>query len=608
MIVLQKFPFVRMKKMLQSSRNKKRIFHLLLLFVLGWFILFYRLFVIQISDTRDFSSHHINLLDQSVNQRKQSFLLSTGRGNIYDQNLQSLLGQREIKTIVLFPFIKDRLGTNEITLIADILNMKQEELSGQLEELQIPSLLRKENQPIEINAEQEKKIEELQIDGLIPTSFTIQNEDEVLAKHVIGYLGQAPQEINEKYGEYLKRGVLQNNSYIGRSGLQISFQELLMGVGEKKIAYFVDNIGRPMNGLSYHYLDQEDSYYPLSLVTTIDKEIQNMAEKALNQYHIEDGSIVVLDVKNADILAMASSPDYNLNQVNPFSTDWNNKAVQVIEPGSIFKTVLAIAGLEEGITQLDERFYCSQELDSYHFPCDIPTEGISFMEGYAKSRNAVFAEISRRLGADTIENYANQLGFNGTVGWEGEFFKENHFKQISEEQTNRVFHPSTNRKDPGSLMRTAIGQQDVRISPLAAANLVVTILNNGRVYQPRLVNKVIYKNGMDYYQFPVHYSNDQIGSPETYQTIRKMMEEVVKEGTGQILTQAKWELAGKSGTAETANGLTHQWFIGYGPSDHPRYAVAVAVKNVKTNEPLAKKVFMEMMDALAEQDTSLDSF
>ena len=393
----------------QSTKSKKRIFHILVITAIIWLTLIGRLFFIQIMSAKDFSVNHVNLLEKSVQQRKQEFSLSLGRGNIYDRNMQSLLAQKEIETVVVFPFSKDLINTDKIKKLAEVLNMNENELLNEIGGFETPSYLYKGNKPLEITDYQKRLIQELEIPGIVAVSYTLQEEDNVLAKHVIGYLGQAPEVIKESFSDYLNRGILKTDSLIGRSGLQMTFQDLLMGIGDSKIAYYADNKGHPLNGLSSKLLLNEDSYYPLSLITTLDRNIQLIAEKQLEKNNVKNGSIVILDVENADILAMASTPDFELDNVNPVFSNWNNKAVQVTEPGSIFKTVIAIAGLEEGVVQLDEKFYCSGEIEDYHFSCYKPHGEITFAEGYAESCNIVFAETAKRLGSEKIEQYAESL-------------------------------------------------------------------------------------------------------------------------------------------------------------------------------------------------------
>lgn len=591
--------------MIRADRSKRRIFFILLLITLSMFGLMYRLYIIQIKDTRDFSKYHIDLIEKSVQQREQEFILSTGRGNIYDRNLESLTKQEEINTIIIFPFSKDNIDTDNIKTLADIIDMDYKELLNQITATNTPKYIVRDGRPINITDEQFSTIEDLDLVGIVVTPYSDQDYDNVLAKHVVGYMAQAPDEIMSTYAQYVEQGILNNNSLIGRSGLQMNFQEILMGVGKSSIAYFVDNKGHPLNGLSTSYQLSDDNFFPLSLVTTMDKGIQSLAEMELKKYEIDEGSIVVLDVENGDVLAMASAPDFNLSKVDPNSPDWNNKAIQIAEPGSVYKIIIAIAALEEGVVTLDEKFNCTGEYD-YHFSCHTTHGELTFEEGIAESCNIVFAEVAKRLGADTIEAYANKLGVVGLVGWEGDFFKNESFKQIANEETNRIFHSNTVKEDTGSLIRTAIGQQDVRISPLAAANLIVTILNDGEVHEPRLVEKVIYKNGMDYYKFPLHKESIEDISEETYATVRYLMSLVVEDGTGQLLNNATWTLAGKSGTAETNNDLNNQWFVGYGPSEEPEYAVAVLVRNVSSSTSIAQKVFLDLMNDLAEYENQKD--
>ncbi len=593
------------RDIMAALRNKKRMFHVLLLLTMGVSVIISRLAWIQIIDTREFSKHDIDLVARSVAQREQKLILSTGKGNIFDRNMKSLLAQKEILTVIVFPFSKESFQKGSIEKISQILDLSASDLAKQLENIDGPTTIMRNGEPIEITKGQQEKIVNLNIPGIIATTYTYRDQEEMLAKHLIGYSSYITTKEIEQYKAYIEQGYMNQYSQIGRSGLQRSFQEILMGVGESKIAYFVDNKQRPLNGLaSKVQLPKEDHFYPLSLATTIDYQLQTFAEEELKRNRVTDGSIVILDADDASILAMASAPDFNMNQINPTLPDWNNKAIQVIEPGSIFKTVIAIAGLEEGVVDLEEKFVCNGDYGAFKFSCWDEHGEETFAEAYANSCNIVFGEVAKRLGADKIEEYAEKLGVVGTIGWDGEFFKfqseDRLFQQLSEEEENRVFVKSTPREDVGSILRTGIGQQDVKLSPLAAANLVVTILNNGKVAEPRIVEKVIYKNETDYFTFKAHRAQ-AFGNANTYQQLRTMMEQVVDEGTGQRLKGANWNLAGKSGTAETKGSkeLNHLWFIGYGPVEEPRYAVAVAIKN-QPSGPIAQQIFLGLMNRIAD--------
>ncbi|MNC44152.1 Penicillin-binding protein 4B [compost metagenome] len=155
-------------------------------------------------------------------------------------------------------------------------------------------------------------------------------------------------------------------------------------------------------------------------------------------------------------------------------------------------------------------------------------------------------------------------------------------------------------------MQTAIGQRDVTVTPLQAANLVVTLLHGGEVRAPRILQRVAFKNGQTLQNLPGHLAPASAGaiSGSTSKLLLSWMRLVVTEGTGKRLQNTKWPLAGKSGTAQTmVKGLprNNQWFIGYGPVDHPRYAVSVAVENVAPGSThSATKLFGQIFDLLSE--------
>ncbi|WP_028611768.1 peptidoglycan D,D-transpeptidase FtsI family protein [Paenibacillus harenae] len=159
--------------------------------------------------------------------------------------------------------------------------------------------------------------------------------------------------------------------------------------------------------------------------------------------------------------------------------------------------------------------------------------------------------------------------------------------------------------DGGVLAQSGIGQRDVRMTPLQAANLIVTLLNGGRVLEPRLVSEIRYANGQRMAKLPAQRAQGQVGRirPATAHALLRGMEAVVDHGTGRSIRQGLWAVAGKSGTAETTRAgiaRNHQWFAGYGPAKSPRYAVAVLVENKPPGSAnQATKLFRGIMDIAA---------
>ncbi|WP_424991941.1 peptidoglycan D,D-transpeptidase FtsI family protein [Paenibacillus castaneae] len=162
--------------------------------------------------------------------------------------------------------------------------------------------------------------------------------------------------------------------------------------------------------------------------------------------------------------------------------------------------------------------------------------------------------------------------------------------------------------DGGVLAQSGIGQRDVRMSPLQAANLIVTLLNDGRVMEPRLVSEIRYANGQRMAELPAQRAQGSSGRimPATARALQRGMEAVVDHGTGRSIRQGLWPVAGKSGTAETTRAgiaRNHQWFAGYGPIKQPRYAIAVLVENQPPGSASqATKLFRGVMDIAASMD------
>ncbi|MNJ53632.1 Penicillin-binding protein 4B [compost metagenome] len=255
-------------------------------------------------------------------------------------------------------------------------------------------------------------------------------------------------------------------------------------------------------------------------------------------------------------------------------------------------------------------FYCSGHYGKYGLSC-WKEEGhgtITLKQAFAESCNTVFAALGERLTAASIHNTASKLGLGRTVGWYDPAFRGSQaLRQIDQEEAGTVFATGV-YADGGGRAQTALGQRDVMVTPLQAANLVVTLLHGGNVAAPRLVQDIYFKNGTQMLEFAPRYSNSDQGmiSHATSATLLDWMSEVVESGTGRSLQAAKWNLAGKSGTAQVISGgrpVNHQWFIGYGPVEQPRYAVSVLVENRRTGSPhQATELFRRVMDILAARE------
>ncbi|SEC74042.1 penicillin-binding protein 2 [Paenibacillus sp. GP183] len=591
-----------------SATVKRRMFMILLVFMALLASIAGRLLWIQLVRTGGSSIHTVDLVKNSVSQRQSSLVLHTGRGDFYDWKLRPMTGETS-KALVIFPVQKkihseDQQNEN----IARILGVSTAEWKTFSDHVKEPRLwsTKPDGQPNHLNAKQEELIDLLQLPNVRVVAYEKRYPQSMAAKQLIGFIGENPERIKTVFGKQLAHGDVSLTSKIGGSGLEKSFEPLIEGIGQTSISYFTDNEKRPLTGLGTRLIEPTNPYYPLKVITTIDLDLQKKVEALMDSMNIREGAAVVLNAADADIRVMASKPDYNPEDVDPSQSNWSNHALKAIAPGSIFKTAVAVAALEEGVVKPGETFDCQGALGKYGFTC-WKKEGhgrLTLQEGFAESCNIVFAKVMQRLSSVQLEKYAGALGLTHKAGWQGTAGQQN-VQQLDSEDEGQLFAAGTPREDEGVRMQTAIGQRDVLLSPLQSANMIVTLLHGGERFSPRAASEIRYQTDRIMSSFTVQKSHTAI-SRATSRELLKWMETVVTEGTGKALQGTKWQLAGKSGTAQVLTGKqekVNQWFIGYGPVHAPKYAVSVSVANVGPMEPnKAIPLFKGIMQILAESE------
>lgn len=605
-----------------SLRGQKRIFYILMVFTIVIILFAARVAWIQ------WSSAHIpvtsggkTINELAVRQREEGIELDSGRGHFVDRKGQLLTGFiRWIPT--LFP-VSELPDQNELRKLAELLGTSPANLISKWNSLKSPyawsSSRESTNTLAGMEASEETVSDPLYgsaeagrewpaVQGVEWLPYMERYPSGGSGSQWLGYIAQRP-EIVQRISAGSKAHPLPLTLQVGASGLERTMDRFMRGTGGTRVYYTVDGRKRPLTEIGTRVVGTASLYYPVQVQTTIDKGIQQKIEVLMEKMDIREGAAVVLEVSKGDVVGMVSRPFYNPRQVDPSSDEWSNRAVKATVPGSIFKTVIAAAALEERVTSPGEVFYCTGHYGKYGMSC-WKKEGhgkITLEEGYAHSCNVVFATLGERLSAESIANTALKLGLSHKVGWHEEATLGGEpLWQIDQEEAGRVFSSGV-KVDGGVLAQTALGQRDVLMTPLQAANMVLTLLHDGRVTSPRMVSRIRYKDGSTLVNFPVQMSDPGSGqiSPRTARLLLGWMREVVKDGTGRALLQAAWPVAGKSGTAQAQKGtrdVNHQWFIGYGPVDAPKYAVAVLVQNrPEGSEHQAVALFRSIMDMLAQE-------
>lgn len=582
----------------------------------------------------------------SVQQRQRNLVLDTGRGDFYDRHGVPITGET-YSAVALFPIRKEMRGQKEdLTELSGLLGMTEEQLQQKWDAVREPVFWKAdgEQRPMRLTDAQAKRIKELKLNGIRVLPYRNRYLPQFEAKHVIGFTSQHPEWLQAVHAKELASGKRKLAEQVGGSGLEKSLDKLLHGVGATSVSYFIDGQNAPLHGLDMRITQPGNRYYPLKAITTIDLQLQNEIEDYVDAQGMQEGAVVVLDTSNADVVAMVSRPQLKPGQFQSSDgSEWANHALKAAAPGSVFKLVTEAAALESGAVNRHDTFYCNGEYGKYGLSCW--KEGghgyVTLEEGLAQSCNIAFATIAERLKASELKRTADALGIGRQAGWHreeafGPFAAP--LRLLEEEESGQLFAPAGSLKtggesgsghtgkrsgkqaaqleareqaamlaavDGGVLAQSGIGQRDVKMSPLQAANLIVTLLNEGRVMEPRLVSEIRYANGQRMVKLPAQRAQAIHGriKPATAHALLRGMQAVVDHGTGRSIRQGLWAVAGKSGTAETIRAGTARnnlWFAGYGPVKKPRYAIAVLVENQPPGSAnQATKLFRGVMDIAA---------
>ena len=433
-----------------------------------------------------------------------------------------------------------------------------------------------------------------------------------LAAHVIGYTRTIS---DEEYKE--KKDRYDIDDIIGKTGIEYLFEDYLKGTdGEKQVEMSVDGT------ITGEYVTK-NAIAGSDVVLTIDANLQQVTETALancvekiknggfaKTYDAKGGAAVVMDVNTGDVLSMASYPTYEPEWfVGTLETDkWNymndsethpllNKAIQgTYEPGSTFKMITAIAGLETGgITPKekinDTGIYKKYGVDmkcwyytSYHRGHGY----LNVTQALQHSCNYFFYETGDRIGIDAIVKYALHFGLGKKTGIE---LPSEQAGTLAQKQEGKTWNP-------GDTLNAAIGQGDNSFTPLQIAKYISSIANGGTVVKPTIIKTILNSDGTEVPKEEIEkYTNEKLGFQDEDDGIAISQESIniAKEGMRMATSEAGGtaysifknfvvEVAGKTGSAEAgqdanSKDIVNAWFVCFAPFDNPEVAVVVMIEN-----------------------------
>ena len=350
-----------------------------------------------------------------------------------------------------------------------------------------------------------------------------------LASHVIGYIGKINE---EEYNE--SKGIYQNNDYVGRTGIEALFEDYLRGEkGTEEIEMSVD-------GTVTGETVTNDAKQGSTVVLTIDSKLQEIAERALsnniqkirnggfsNRYDAKGGSVIAIDVHSGEILAMASNPDYSpeswvggisvseYNKIKEQNSLFNKSISGSYAPGSIFKMVTALAGLETGKISTTEQIndvgrYTKYK--DYQPVCWLYTDyhrGHGYLNvsgAIEKSCNYFFYEVGDRTGIENLNRYAKYFGLGLKTGIE-----------LPSETSGTLASKETAKKlnetwSAGQTLSAAIGQSYNSFSPLQIAKYIAMVANGGNKVNPTIIKRILNADGTESSRTEINeYTKNKLG-------------------------------------------------------------------------------------------------
>ncbi len=439
-----------------------------------------------------------------------------------------------------------------------------------------------------------------------------------MAAHVIGYTGKIKEE------EYkANKDDYDIDDIIGKTGIEYVFEKYLKGTdGEKQKEMAVDGT------ITGEYVSK-NAIAGSDVVLTIDSNLQKTTEESLEncinkiknggfsqRYDAQGGAAVVMNVNTGEVLATASYPTYEpqwfvggISQENwAYLRDDTrhpqlNKAIQsTYAPGSTFKMVTAIAGLETGVITTKEKINDTGIYKKYNseWKCWYYT---SYHRGHGyqnvtqalqHSCNYFFYETGDRMGIDNLSKYALHFGLGNKTGIE--LPNEKSGVAASKETYAKIRNGAT--MGPGDTLNASIGQGDNNFTPMQIAKYISSIANGGTVVNPTIIKSVLNSDGTEVSKDEIRkYTNEKLGIVDTDDgiTISDESIEVAKEGMRMAASEAggtaynifknfNIEVAGKTGSAEAGkdsngNDLVNAWFVCFAPFDNPEVAVVVMIEN-----------------------------
>jgi penicillin-binding protein 2 len=544
--------------------NEKRYRIVSYMFAFFFVVLLIRIFSIQIIMGPQ-------LAKAASAQRTKSFGIEKDRGNILDRNGIRFTNRSTESKVVLNP-MQVNTGSVEFKSLCNLLCLDFATVEEKLEGGWEPVI-------IDTDSETGKLVSEKGLNG-VSVIHTLKRYDEnSLAAHVLGYLNGIDD--------------------IGETGIEKFYNDVLENGSKSIVVAITDARNNIIEGTGYRILEIKPKTARLNIKLTLDYHIQGIVESVMEENRIS-GAVVVEDVNNGDIVALASKYDFDQNVVSRYihspRNELFNRAVASYNLGSVFKIIDVASMLENGIED-PGTYYCRGyiEIGNIKFKCAAYDRGghglVNLDSAFAHSCNAYFINLGIKIGYGNLLRTASVLGLGMPTG-------------IGEQGVNESsgILPALNKYHSyGDIANISIGQGEIMATPIQIADITATIANGGIKNRVNIVDSIVDDDGNIIRKLKVN-EGIRVIEKDTADKIKKLMEEVVNSGTGSAIDLVQYGgAAGKTGSAETGQfidgvNVVHAWFAGYFPRRAPRYSVAVFIENGRYGSKAAAPVFEQIAE------------
>ncbi|MBR4844486.1 MAG: penicillin-binding protein 2 [Alistipes sp.] len=533
----------------------------------------------------------MQILSDEYNDRATSNIVRTEieypmRGEVLDRHGEYLVKSRVCYDVMVIYRELPKEGFDTMRL-ASILEITPERLMRQLNQAKsspraqilVAGYLSQENKLL---------LDEGGFKGFHTRFRTAREYPRKIGGNLLGYVSEVTADQVKKWDYY------DVGDYIGVGGVESAYETYLRG--EKGVSYRIYDSHGALQG---SYNEGYDDMLPVKgsqLTSTIDARLQEFAEELMEG---KIGAVVAIEPSTGEILTMVSSPSYNpdlmvgrqrnnnyANMLHNQRQPQFNRAVKAkYPPGSTFKLVQGLIGLQEGVLHSSQRYPCDLGF-SYgrrKMACHAHSSPLDLRDAVAHSCNAYFCYVFKDMitnkkygsvkeGVRVWNDYVYSFGFGRQLGTD--LYGEGNGFVPTPEYYDKIYNSSWNW---GTVINCAIGQGDLGCTPLQMANLAAIVANRGYYYIPHIIKNIEGRDSIDSRFYERHYT--MVDSIHFVPIVEGMWRGVNVAGTSGRARLEGWDVCGKTGTAQNPNGADHSTFLSFAPKNNPKIAISVYVEH-----------------------------